>query len=41
MGQKERFDMNIKGVMAMADKIFTNNGTQEELFAKIEKALSI
>ena len=39
MDQKEKFDMNIKGVMAMADHIFTNNGTQEELFAQIEEAL--
>lgn len=40
MGQKEKFDMNIKGVIAMADTVFTNNGTQEELFAQIEIALS-
>lgn len=39
MDQKEKFDMNIKGVMAMADVVFTNDGTQEELFAQIEAAL--
>jgi dephospho-CoA kinase len=39
MDQKEKFDMNIKGVMSMADKVFTNYGTPEELFAQIEKAL--
>jgi len=39
MEQKEKFDMNIKGVIAMADKVFTNDGTQEELFAQIEKVL--
>ncbi len=41
MEQKEKFDMNIKGVIARADYVFTNNGTQEELFAQIEKALPI
>lgn len=30
---------NISGVMAMADAVFQNNGTQEELFAQVEKAL--
>lgn len=39
MNQKEKFDMNIRGVMAIADTILTNNGTQEELFAQVEEAL--
>lgn len=39
MAQKEKFDMSIQGVMKMADTIFTNNGTQEELFEQVEAAL--
>ena len=30
---------NIEGVMKMADAVFTNNGTEAELFAQVEKAL--
>ncbi|HVZ75654.1 MAG TPA: AAA family ATPase [Candidatus Paceibacterota bacterium] len=30
---------NLKGVIAMADAVLTNNGTQEELFLQVEKAL--
>jgi len=30
---------NLKGVMAIADETFTNNGTQEELFAQVEAGL--
>jgi dephospho-CoA kinase len=31
---------NLKAVIAMADVTLTNNGTQEELFAQVEAALS-
>lgn len=31
---------NIKGVMAIADAVFRNDGTPEELFAQVEKALA-
>lgn len=41
MAQTEKFDMNIKGVIAMADRVFTNNGTPEELYEQVEKALKI
>jgi len=30
---------NLKAVIAMADAVITNNGTQEELFAQVEAAL--
>jgi dephospho-CoA kinase len=30
---------NLAAVRAMADTVFTNNGTQEELFAQVEEAL--
>lgn len=30
---------NLKAVIAMADTVLTNNGTQEELFAQVEVAL--
>ncbi len=30
---------NIRAVLAMADVVLTNNGTQEELFAQVEQAL--
>ena len=30
---------NLAAVRAMADVVFTNNGTQEELFAQVEEAL--
>lgn len=39
MAQTEKFDMNIRGVMAMADMILTNNGTPDELYAQVEQAL--
>ena len=32
---------NISGVMTMADKVFQNNGTKEELFAQVEGALQL
>lgn len=38
--QKEKFDMNIKGVMAMASVVLHNNGTREELYAQVEQALA-
>lgn len=31
---------NLKGLIATADAVFQNNGTQEELFAQVEKALA-
>ncbi len=31
---------NLKGVIAMSDAVFTNNGTPEELFAQVEAALT-
>jgi dephospho-CoA kinase len=40
MNQKEKHDMNIAGVIAMADTVLTNNGTQEELFQQVEQALA-
>ncbi len=40
LAQKEKFDMNILGVMQMTDKIFYNNGTPEGLFAQVEEALN-
>lgn len=39
MNQAAEYDMNIRGVMQMADVILTNNGTQDELFAQVEAAL--
>ncbi len=35
----EKYDMNVAGVMAMADATLLNNGTQEELFAQVEVVL--
>lgn len=32
---------NLKGVMAMADAVFMNDGTQEELYAQVERALAL
>lgn len=40
MNQKEKFDMNIAGVISMADSVFVNNGKPQELYARIEKVLS-
>jgi len=40
MNQKKKFDMNIAGIMAIADHVFTNDGTLEELHAQVEKVLS-
>lgn len=40
MNQREKFDMNIAGVIAMADHVFANNGKPQELYAHVEKALS-
>jgi dephospho-CoA kinase len=31
---------NVLGVVALADTVLTNNGTQEELFAQVEQALA-
>jgi dephospho-CoA kinase len=39
MAQTEKFDMNIRGVFALADTILTNNGTPKELYAQVEEAL--
>lgn len=36
----EPWDMNVFGVMKLADHIFTNNGTKEELFAQVERLIS-
>jgi dephospho-CoA kinase len=35
----ESWDMNVFGVMKLADRIFLNNGTVDELFAQVEGAL--
>lgn len=35
----EEYAHNVFGVMKMADHVFVNNGTPEELFAQVEKAL--
>ena len=40
MNQQEKHDMNVQGVLSIADAVFTNNGTQEELFAQVEAALA-
>ena len=37
---KEPYKMNLPKCISMADKILTNNGTQEELFAQVEAALA-
>lgn len=39
MHQTAEYDMNVFGVMQIADKVFLNNGTEEELFAQVEAAL--
>lgn len=39
MEQTEKFDMNIRGVIQMADAVLTNDGTQEELYQQVEEAL--
>lgn len=39
MQSTEPWDMNVFAVMKMADHVFTNNGTQEELFMQVEEAL--
>ena len=39
MRSTEPYDMNVFGVMQMADAVFTNNGTVEELFAQVEEVL--
>lgn len=36
----EPWDMNVFGVMKIADQIFLNNGTVEELFAQVEEVLN-
>lgn len=39
MAQAAEHDMNVLGIMQIADAVFLNNGTQEELFAQVEDAL--
>ncbi len=39
MASTEPWDMNVFEVMKMADQVFTNNGTPEELFAQVEEVL--
>ncbi len=39
MVSTEPYDMNVFAVMKVADHIFLNNGTVEELFLQVEKAL--
>ena len=39
LSQTAKYDMNVFGVMQMADVVLTNDGTQEELFAQVEAAL--
>ncbi len=39
MASTESWDMNVFEVMKMADQVFTNNGTPEELFAQVEEVL--
>ncbi len=41
MGATGLHDMNVRGVMEMADRTFFNDGTQEELFAQVERALAV
>ncbi len=40
LAQKEKFDMNVNGVMQMADTILYNNTTPEELYVQVEAALA-
>ena len=40
MQSTESYDMNVFAVMNMADHVFYNDGTQEELFAQVESALA-
>jgi len=40
MQSQEPWDMNVFSVMKMADHIFTNDGTQNDLFAQVEEALN-
>ncbi len=39
MQSQEPWDMNVFAVMKMADHVFANNGTQNDLFAQVEEAL--
>jgi dephospho-CoA kinase len=39
MAQEEAWDMNVFGVMKMADKVFLNNGTIEDLHVQVDTAL--
>ena len=39
MNSTEPWDMNVFSVMKMADHIFTNNTTPEDLFAQVEESL--
>jgi len=41
MAQEASYDMNITGVMAMADYTLINNGTMEEFHAAIETMLKV
>ena len=38
-GNSEAYDMNVPAVMQMADFTFQNNGTPEELHARVDKVL--
>ncbi len=40
MQSTEPWDMNVFAVMQMADHVFQNNGTPEELFQQVEQALA-
>ncbi len=39
MAGTEPYDMNVFGVMKMADHVFYNDGTQDELYAQVERVL--
>ena len=41
MQSTESFDMNVFAVMKMADHTFLNDGTPEELFAKVEEVIKV
>jgi len=39
MNGTESWDMNVFSVMKMADHVFTNNGSMDELYAQVEKVI--
>ena len=41
MGATGLHDMNVRGVMEMADRTFFNDGTPEELFVQVDRALAL